>query len=250
MYTVCILLGYCLGTANSHTHTPLSLLSTAEQKAEAAFALYDFNGDGFISLEEMTRYLASVFNVMYATQAGVAAQMGVPSEELARVTAIEAFAEADVNHDGKLSYEEFTAWYSANNEDSDDSDPETTSAEESSLSWVSLPEVRRLTHLEKHGVEEVFEEFAVAADDEGLLDEESFQQCFRTWSLVFVPPLCAVCYWKSNRGCIDLFIVVVLDLFWTCRSISPTRLWLLCQAPSLNATVGTTPKKITTRPTC
>ena len=138
----------------------------------------------------MTRYLASVFNVMYATQAGVAAQMGIPSEELARVTAIEAFAEADVNHDGKLSYEEFTAWYSANNEGNEGSgndEPETTSAEESSLGWASLPEVRRLTHLEKHGVEEVFEEFAVAADDEGLLDEKSFQQCFRTWPLVFVP---------------------------------------------------------------
>jgi hypothetical protein len=201
-----------LGTANSHTHTPLSLLSTAEQKAEAAFALYDFNGDGFISLEEMTRYLASVFNVMYATQAGVAAQMGVPSEELARVTAIEAFAEADVNHDGKLSYEEFTAWYSANNEDSDDSDPETTSAEESSLSWVSLPEVRRLTHLEKHGVEEVFEEFAVAADDEGLLDEESFQQCFRTWSLVFVPPFVPYVIGKATAG----VLTCLLLLFWTC----------------------------------
>ena len=36
-----------------------------DDKAEAAFALYDYNGDGFISLEEMTRYLASVFKVMF-----------------------------------------------------------------------------------------------------------------------------------------------------------------------------------------
>ena len=160
----------------SELATGLSVLcgGTAEQKAEAAFALYDFNGDGFISLEEMTRYLASVFKVMYETQPGTAERMGVSVEELATVTAQHAFLDADVNHDGRLSYEEFTAWYTRQGDQEDQEDQEESeesefqeSAEESTPGWVNLQEVRRLTALCHYGVEEVFEEFAVAADDEG-----------------------------------------------------------------------------------
>ena len=52
----------------------LSVLCGGERdaKAEAAFALYDYNGDGFISLEEMTRYLASVFRVLFESVPGTA----------------------------------------------------------------------------------------------------------------------------------------------------------------------------------
>ena len=55
----------------------------------------------------MTRYLASVFKVMYETQPGTAEQMGVSAEDLATVTAEQAFEDADLNHDGRLSFEEF-----------------------------------------------------------------------------------------------------------------------------------------------
>ena len=54
-----------------------------EDKVEAAFSLYDLNGDGFISLEEMTTYLTSVFKVLYETQPETRARMGVSAEELA-----------------------------------------------------------------------------------------------------------------------------------------------------------------------
>ena len=69
-------------------------------QSKAAFSLFDYNGDGYISLEEMTRYLASVFKVMYETQPGTAEQMGVSAEDLATVTAEQAFEDADLNHDG------------------------------------------------------------------------------------------------------------------------------------------------------
>ena len=82
-----------------------------DDKAKAAFSLFDYNGDGYISLEEMTRYLASVFKVMYETQPGTAEQMGVSAEDLATVTAEQAFEDADLNHDGRLSFEEFQKWY-------------------------------------------------------------------------------------------------------------------------------------------
>ena len=77
-----------------------------DDKAKAAFSLFDYNGDGYISLEEMTRYLASVFKVMYETQP-VRLSKWVSAEDLATVTAEQAFEDADLNHDGRLSFEEF-----------------------------------------------------------------------------------------------------------------------------------------------
>ena len=36
---------------------------TRDEKVRSAFSLFDYNGDGFITLDEMTRYLTSVFRV-------------------------------------------------------------------------------------------------------------------------------------------------------------------------------------------
>jgi Ca2+-binding EF-hand superfamily protein len=168
---------------------------TRDEKAEAAFALYDYNGDGFITLDEMTRYLTSVFKVMYETQPGTQERMGVSAEDLAEVTAEQAFTDADLNHDGRLSFEEFQRWYSDANgsekqgqeeeveeaafgsDESDEDGFETDAA--ATIDGISLREVRRVTSLESLSVEEVFEEFAVAADEDGLLDESSFFNCFK-----------------------------------------------------------------------
>ena len=73
--------------------------------------MFDFDGNGYIDLDEMTTYLASVCMVLYATEPGTEEKMGVSSEELAEVTAMQAFEEADVDHDGRISLEEFKAWY-------------------------------------------------------------------------------------------------------------------------------------------
>ena len=48
-----------------------------DEKAEATFRLYDYNGNGVISLEEMTGYLTSVFKIMYHAKEGTAEHMGV-----------------------------------------------------------------------------------------------------------------------------------------------------------------------------
>ena len=51
---------------------------------------------------------------MYESQAGTREAMGGASpEELAVVTAQQAFFDADADHDGVLTWEEFRAWYSA-----------------------------------------------------------------------------------------------------------------------------------------
>ena len=46
--------------------------------------------------------------------------MGVSAEELAMVTGEQAFADADLNHDGKLSFDEFQQWYAAESGSHDD----------------------------------------------------------------------------------------------------------------------------------
>ena len=52
--------------------------------------------------------------------------------------------------------------------------------EDNSLSLEYSKLKDHMSALENHNVEEVFEEFAIAADDEGLLSEEAFQNCFRS----------------------------------------------------------------------
>ena len=163
-----------------------------DQKAEAAFALYDYNGDGFISLEEMTRYLTSVFKVMYETQPGTAERMGVSAEELAAVTGEQAFEDADLNHDGRLSFDEFQQWYTsttgASSNDvemisdhlSDDSfsDSDSDSDSEDDELPISLAEARKLTGLGMTNVEDAFSRFAVVTDDDGLIDFRNFSDVF------------------------------------------------------------------------
>ncbi|OQR94910.1 hypothetical protein ACHHYP_00829 [Achlya hypogyna] len=163
----------------------LSILcgGSKEEKVRAAFALFDFNGDGFISKDEMVRYLHSVFQVLY--EAG-AHRLDVPPLELAQATADEAFAEADLNHDGKISLDEFkkyiwrsakrlTArrWYEASGADADECE-----------ALFSLQEARRLTQLERFPAEHVFEVLAEAADANGNLTKEAFVGCFEAH---FVP---------------------------------------------------------------
>ena len=47
-----------------------------DEKARAAFNLYDYNGDGVISLDEMTRFLLSMFKVMYEAEPGTQERLG------------------------------------------------------------------------------------------------------------------------------------------------------------------------------
>jgi Ca2+-binding EF-hand superfamily protein len=143
-----------------------------DEKVEAAFALYDINGDGYISLDEMTTYLTSVFKVLYETQPGTAERMGVSAEELAAVTAEQAFVDADLNHDGKLSFDEFKKWYAEPEHQSGGALAEETNE-------MSLAKARQLTNLQSYSVEDAFEMFAEYADEDGCLSRSAFNSCFR-----------------------------------------------------------------------
>jgi Ca2+-binding EF-hand superfamily protein len=96
-----------------------SLLCTGseEDKIHAVFDVFDENGDGVISMDEMFKFLTSVFKVVLTPNVmSVMNSMGVAvesPEDLASVTALECFKTADLNHDGRLSVQEFKSWFFA-----------------------------------------------------------------------------------------------------------------------------------------
>merc|ERR1712203_441901 len=97
----------------------ISLLCSGSEddKIHAVFNVFDENGDGFISMDEMFKFLTSVFKVVLTPNVmAVMNSMGVEvhsAEDLASVTSLECFKTADLNHDGKLSVTEFKSWFYA-----------------------------------------------------------------------------------------------------------------------------------------
>lgn len=97
----------------------ISLLcqGSEDDKIQAVFDIFDENGDGFISMDEMFKFLTSVFKVVLTPNVmGTMRSMGVEvdsAEDLASVTSLECFKAADLNHDGKLSLQEFQNWFYA-----------------------------------------------------------------------------------------------------------------------------------------
>lgn len=154
---------------------------SGDEKVNLAFQLYDLNGDGHISQEEMTLYLTSVFRMLYETQPGTRERLRVTPEELAAVTTQQCFDDADLNRDGKLSVDEFRRWYAtAGTIGTSPGAAAAVAAGDVDMSWVSLAEVKRLTNLQNHHVEHVVETFARLADDEGVLDRDAFKAGFRS----------------------------------------------------------------------
>ena len=82
-----------------------------ESKIEAAFSLYDSDGVGFISIEEMSRYLKLVFFVLNETTPATFQRMDITPDHLAEITAEHCFQAADLKEDGLLSFDESVKWY-------------------------------------------------------------------------------------------------------------------------------------------
>ena len=67
----------------------------------------DVVSDGALDQERRTSERQYTIVNRYETEKGTQERIGVSAEDLAKVTAEEAFEEADLNHDGRLSFEEF-----------------------------------------------------------------------------------------------------------------------------------------------
>jgi Ca2+-binding EF-hand superfamily protein len=143
-----------------------------DDKVKAAFDLFDENGDGFISEDEMVKYLSSVFTILYESSPETKASSGVSAVELAIVTTRQCFEDADVNHDGRLSFEEFKRWYSQ----SQGGDEPATSG--SGGMGASFDEVCRLTNLRSYTVEDV-SRLLFQGSRSGALDRSTFIRAFR-----------------------------------------------------------------------
>jgi Ca2+-binding EF-hand superfamily protein len=97
----------------------VSLLCKGDEnaKVEAVFMMFDDNGDGFVSENEMKKFLITVFKVVCTPkvmEVVSAAGVQVTSiEDMASATVTECFSEADLDHDGKLSLAEFKRWFHA-----------------------------------------------------------------------------------------------------------------------------------------
>ena len=166
---------------------------SSDDKVRSAFALFDFNGDGYISLTEFTTYLAAVYKVMYLTTPGTRERIGATPEELAKITAEEAFYDADLNLDGRLSFAEFKKWFAsagfAREEVSDsfeNSNSKTSSMldeeepEASIVNW-DMRSVREATKIDRFSPNDLFDVFTESSslqeDGSHALGRDSFMQC-------------------------------------------------------------------------
>ncbi|RQM22416.1 hypothetical protein B5M09_008808, partial [Aphanomyces astaci] len=149
---------------------------TRQAKVQAAFSLYDYNSDGYISMDEMTRYLTAVFRVLYVLHPNMAADTGVSAVELGQLTADEAFAFQPDSR--RLSLAEFAAWFAKHEPNTCASLCDVKVAPKREVPWT-LDAVRRHTKLMFHRPQVVFELFAQAAHDDGHLDQAGFDKCFR-----------------------------------------------------------------------
>ena len=83
----------------------------SSEKVRSAFELFDVNGDGFISPDELQQYLECVYSIMFAADPHAQDNARLSPKNLAIETVDIAFKECDRNHDGKLNYDEFQRWF-------------------------------------------------------------------------------------------------------------------------------------------
>jgi len=88
-----------------------------DDKVKTAFELFDRDGNGSITIDEMEQYLTSVFRILYEISPNIVDSVQATAEELGKTTAAQCFEDVDINHDGEISYDEFAQWYLAPRDD-------------------------------------------------------------------------------------------------------------------------------------
>ena len=81
-----------------------------DSKSEATFMLYDLNGDGLLSFDELLEHQTAVFNILQRVNPKKISKTGETPESIARATTESIFLEADADNDGVITLTEFQAW--------------------------------------------------------------------------------------------------------------------------------------------
>jgi len=168
--------------------------------------LFDLDGDGLISREEMLTYLTSVFSVVLATQPEARQRVGgLSAEDLAEATCDEAFAQADLNHDNVLDFNEFAAWVLG-----DDRGAATATIVDAAPEELTLNEIRVIAGLDRVPPETVFTALANEADERGELDRIAFGNAFMQFAEDNLS--------EANAGRLRVVLNRIFDLFDADRS--------------------------------
>jgi Ca2+-binding EF-hand superfamily protein len=141
----------------------LAMLSggQAEDKKRAVFELIDVDLNGTVEREEFLRFMQSTMRVLYETQPGTRERIGVGPDDLAEIVTEDAFNRYDWNKDGRLTYDEFSAYWEAE-------------GAEAIPEQVTLEATRELLGIDRYHVDDVFEMVAAAADHDGWISLRSF----------------------------------------------------------------------------
>ncbi len=152
----------------------------------------DYNGDGYVSREEMISYLNSVFTVMLSLDASMEEATDQSSLELAVAATEQCFADADVNRDGLLSLNEFKRWYSsADVSDAGASARNVVVEAAKKPGWLSVNVVRSVTTLHEIPLDELARHFAQFTEENGTLSRASFNAAFYRFSAQNAGVCCA-----------------------------------------------------------
>ena len=162
-----------------------------------AFALYDADGDGYVSFGEMQAYLTNVMRVLYSAQPDLEARMGMPAEVLAEDTTMNCFQAADTNADGALSLAEFQQFYRAQRhtpigkllvdvstdlhhqqQRQQQQQYQQQHADAPTTTTMTLDDVKRVTTLGEQRVADVLDVFAQFANEEGLVSRAAASDAF------------------------------------------------------------------------
>lgn len=162
--------------------------SLSDSAIRAVFDLFDYNGDGSIDESELETYLASVFRVLFAMQPEMQSVVQATPDELAAATAKQCFIDADLNHDGKLSFEEFSRWYKADQAGGDNArataaaraNVEATVRAAEIMGGPDLSGLVSLLQLHRRPFESIMEHFAAFCDSNGSLSRGPFNRGFGT----------------------------------------------------------------------
>eukprot|EP00644_Phytophthora_capsici_P003229 jgi/Phyca11/532695/estExt2_fgenesh1_pg.C_PHYCAscaffold_70114 len=156
-----------------------------DEKILLTFDLYDMDDDGFISKEEMIKYLTAVFLVIGEASPELFQQNNVNPVELGIVTANQCFAESTLNREGKLSYDAFQEWYSKPGPThlvSATRGKNGSNTNGQALGHIDLTSLREITGLSALSASDLFSIFSAASTSSGDMQEALsravFKRCF------------------------------------------------------------------------